>query len=60
MNFNQVLDTYKNMGLNVKGIDAKDMFYSELKGKTDPKQNAKPLADCSSMFSRKKPEGQWS
>jgi GMP synthase (glutamine-hydrolysing) len=41
--FQQVLDTYKTIGLNVKGIDAKEMFYSELKGKTDPEAKRKVI-----------------
>lgn len=34
--FQQVLDQYEGMGLKVHGIDAKDRFYEELKGVTDP------------------------
>ena len=41
--FNQVLDTYNKIGLNVKGIDAKEIFYSELKGKTDPEAKRKAI-----------------
>src|ERR1700744_3580705 len=33
--FTQVLQTYKQIGLNVKGIDAKELFYRELAGKSD-------------------------
>jgi GMP synthase (glutamine-hydrolysing) len=39
--FEQVLDSYKNIGLNVKGIDAKDIFYEALKGISDPEQKRK-------------------
>ncbi len=39
--FQQVLETYKSIGLNVKGIDAKNLFYSELAGKTDPEAKRK-------------------
>ncbi|MET7001315.1 glutamine-hydrolyzing GMP synthase [Chitinophaga sp. H8] len=39
--FETVLDSYKHMGLNVKGINAKDMFYGELKGVSDPEQKRK-------------------
>lgn len=39
--FETVLETYKNMGLNVKGIDAKEKFYAELKGVTDPEKKRK-------------------
>lgn len=41
--FQQVLDTYAQLGLNVKGIDAKDRFYSELAGKTDPEDKRKVI-----------------
>ena len=41
--FQQVLDTYKTIGLNVKGIDAKELFYGELKGKTDPEAKRKVI-----------------
>ena len=41
--FEQVLDSYNKIGLNVKGIDAKKMFYDELKGKTDPEEKRKTI-----------------
>jgi GMP synthase (glutamine-hydrolysing) len=39
--FTSVLDSYKHMGLNVKGVDAKNRFYSELKGVSDPETKRK-------------------
>lgn len=39
--FEQVLETYKQLNLNVKGIDAKQVFYTELEGKTDPETKRK-------------------
>ena len=36
--FEAVLKTYAQLGLNVKGVDAKQRFYSALAGKTDPEQ----------------------
>lgn len=39
--FKQVLDSYEHMGLNVKGIDAKTLFYNALKGKTSPEEKRK-------------------
>ncbi|MEO6903015.1 MAG: glutamine-hydrolyzing GMP synthase [Bacteroidia bacterium] len=39
--FESVLESYKNMGLNIQGINAKEQFYSELKGITDPEQKRK-------------------
>jgi GMP synthase (glutamine-hydrolysing) len=41
--FGQVLETYKKIGLNVKGVDAKDLFYRELAGKTDPEAKRKTI-----------------
>lgn len=41
--FQQVLDTYKTIGLNVKGIDAKDIFYAALKDQTDPEAKRKAI-----------------
>jgi GMP synthase (glutamine-hydrolysing) len=39
--FEQVLDGYKALNLNVKGVNAKDQFYSELKGVSDPETKRK-------------------
>jgi GMP synthase (glutamine-hydrolysing) len=39
--FQTVIDTYNKIGLNVKGIDAKERFYSQLSGKTDPEEKRK-------------------
>lgn len=39
--FEQVLATYKTIGLQVNGIDAKELFYRELSGKTDPETKRK-------------------
>ena len=39
--FEQVLDTYKQLGLNIKGVDAKDTFYKELKDNPDPETKRK-------------------
>lgn len=39
--FQNVLDTYATIGLNVKGIDAKERFYTKLAGKTEPEEKRK-------------------
>ncbi|MGL4293279.1 MAG: glutamine-hydrolyzing GMP synthase [Bacteroidales bacterium] len=39
--FESVLKNYGHMGLNVLGIDAKEHFYKELAGVTDPEQKRK-------------------
>jgi GMP synthase (glutamine-hydrolysing) len=39
--FNEVLTVYKNIGLNVKGVDASARFYEALSEKTDPEQKRK-------------------
>ena len=41
--FEQVLEDYKDMGLNVKGIRAGDKFLEELKGLTDPEKKRKAI-----------------
>ena len=39
--FEEVLDQYKGLGLNVKGVNAKSRFYEELKGEKDPEGKRK-------------------
>lgn len=39
--FQEVLDTYEHLGLNVTGIDAKDIFYQELHNNPDPETKRK-------------------
>lgn len=39
--FEQVLEGYRHLGLNTKGVDAKARFYSELDGVTDPERKRK-------------------
>ncbi len=39
----QVLDSYKNMGLNIVGVDCKNEFWSELKDVNDPEQKRKVI-----------------
>lgn len=39
--FEEVLDSYKGMGLNVIGVDAKQRFWSALKGESDPEKKRK-------------------
>lgn len=39
--FEDVLDSYRNMGLNVRGVDASERFYKDLQGVTDPEQKRK-------------------
>lgn len=41
--FTEVLVSYKQMGLNVVGIDAKDQFYGELAGVVDPEAKRKVI-----------------
>ena len=41
--YEQVLQTYEELGLNVRGIDAKELFYNELAGKTDPEEKRKTI-----------------
>ncbi len=41
--FQQVLDTYNAIGLNVRGIDAKQLFYDGLAGKSEPEEKRKVI-----------------
>ncbi|MCV9385668.1 glutamine-hydrolyzing GMP synthase [Reichenbachiella ulvae] len=41
--FEQVLESYKGMGLNVKGVNASQDFYAALKGLTDPEDKRKAI-----------------
>lgn len=41
--FEDVLDSYKDMGLNITGVDAKGRFYKALEGKTDPEDKRKAI-----------------
>jgi len=39
--FQDVLNSYKDMGLNVRGIDARDRFWNDLRGERDPEKKRK-------------------
>jgi len=41
--YQQVLDTYNAIGLNVKGVDAKQLFYDALKDQIDPEAKRKAI-----------------
>jgi len=41
--FTNVLESYKKIGLNVKGVDASKEFLSALAGKTDPEEKRKTI-----------------
>jgi len=41
--FEQVLSTCKNLGLNINGVDAKDHFYAKLAGKVLPEEKRKAI-----------------
>lgn len=41
--FESVLESYKHMGLNVKGVDAKQQFYKELASISDPEKKRKAI-----------------
>jgi GMP synthase (glutamine-hydrolysing) len=41
--FESVLEQYKGMGLNVKGVNTKDRFYDVLKGLSDPEKKRKAI-----------------
>ena len=41
--FEDVLHSYQDMGLNIKGVDAKSQFYTALNGLTDPEAKRKAI-----------------
>lgn len=41
--FDSVIKTYNELGLNVRGIDAKQRFYDGLAGKTEPEEKRKVI-----------------
>jgi GMP synthase (glutamine-hydrolysing) len=41
--YESVLDSYKHLGLNVKGVDASKEFYAELDGLKDPEKKRKAI-----------------
>ena len=41
--FEKVIESYKNMGLNVIGVDAKEQFLSQLHGVSDPEEKRKNI-----------------
>jgi len=43
--FERVLDQYKHMGLNVKGVDASQRFLDKLQGITDPELKRKAIGN---------------
>ena len=43
--FESVLQQYKGMALNVKGVDAKERFYEVLSGVSDPEQKRKAIGN---------------
>ncbi len=58
--FEDVLAQYKGMGLNVRGVDASERFYADLKGVTDPERKRKIIGrDFVEVFNEeaKKVEG---
>jgi GMP synthase (glutamine-hydrolysing) len=41
--FESVIKTYNQLGLNIKGIDARERFYTKLAGKTEPEEKRKVI-----------------
>ena len=44
--FESVLDQYQHMGLNIKGVDAKDLFVNRLKGVSEPEKKRKIIGNA--------------
>ncbi|AWW29941.1 GMP synthase (glutamine-hydrolyzing) [Echinicola strongylocentroti] len=43
--YEEVLDSYKHLGLNVIGVDSKQRFYDALSGKSDPEEKRKAIGN---------------
>ena len=61
--YEEVLESYKGLGLNVKGVDAKQAFYDSLKGLEDPEEKRKAIGktfiDIFDHESKSLPEVSW-
>ena len=61
--FATVLESYKGMGLNVKGVNAAEKFYTELEGVTDPELKRKAIGkvfiDVFDEESKQVPGAKW-
>ena len=61
--FEEVLHSYRDMGLNIKGVDAKQRFWDGLAGVTDPEQKRKVIGklfiDIFEEESLAHPEAAW-
>lgn len=61
--FASVLDSYKHMGLNITGIDARERFYTALKGLEDPEAKRKAIGrtfiEVFESESHKLPQVKW-
>lgn len=44
--FREVLDSYQYLGLNIRGVDAKQRFWSALKGVSKPEEKRKIIGGC--------------
>jgi GMP synthase (glutamine-hydrolysing) len=44
--YEQVLESYYGLGLNVIGLDAREKFYTELRGVTNPEEKRKIIGRC--------------
>lgn len=61
--FRDVINEYRRLGLNVRGIDASERFFADLAGVTDPEKKRKIIgADFVAVFdeeARKITDGRW-
>lgn len=44
--YEEVLHSYRDMGLNIQGVDAKQHFYDELAGASEPEKKRKIIGRC--------------
>lgn len=61
--FQSVLESYETMGLNIKGIDSSNEFYTALAGQSDPEQKRKTIGrvfiEVFEKYAKTLPEVKW-
>lgn len=61
--YNEVLNRYKNLGLNVIGLDESQLFYDNLKGVEDPEEKRKIIGglfiDCFQKIAQQRGNIKW-
>jgi GMP synthase (glutamine-hydrolysing) len=57
--YEEVMNTYEGLGLQVKGVDASELFLGELEGVSDPEKKRKIIIDVFEAESKKIENAKW-